>query len=268
MSSLLPGLREVRTPLTCGYVWLVVAWLLVGAEIPTERPSSQALALLWDLGTHVGKVGVLAAVSFAAYLVGAFLEIDPLRLWRRGGRPEWLNKIRNVLRKGWLTKVGVRPVSNQAWRDLEEFTADVRLPDHENAHIDVRSRIMREERQLATRLQATNAELFNRYDRLLAESSFRVNVAVPLVVLFVIVISDARLPILVDTGLVVLVLVLGSLLLYQGVRRAIQSRDVIVQAVVTELVTPRFLIRLSARASETVAEGEAATPGEVGEHPW
>ncbi len=260
LSSLLPGLREVRTPLTCGYVWLVVAWLLVGAEIPTEKPSSQAMGLLWDLGTHVGKVGVLTAVSFAAFLVGALLEIDPLRLWRRGGRSEWLNKIRNVLRRGWLTKVGVSPVSNQAWRDLEEFTADVQFPDHGNADIiDVPSRIMREERQLATRLQATNAELFNRYDRLLAESSFRVNVALPLVVLLVIVIINARLPVLLGTGLVALVLVLGFLLVRQGVKRAIQSRDVIVQAVVTELVTPRFLMNLSARDSEPVPDQEVAT---------
>ncbi|WP_459707179.1 hypothetical protein [Actinophytocola sp. KF-1] len=184
---------------------------------------------------------MLTVVSFAAFLVGAFLEIDPLRLWRRGGRPEWLNKVRNVLRKGWLANVGVGPVSSQAWRDLEEFTTDANLADHENVDIDVPSRIMREERQLATRLQATSAELFNRYDRLLAESSFRVNVALPLVVLFLVVINDARLPFLVGAALGMLVLVLGFLLFRQGVTRAIQSRDVIVQAVVTELVTPRFL---------------------------
>jgi hypothetical protein len=34
------------------------------------------------------------------------------------------------------------------------------------------------------------------------------------------------------------------LLLRQGVRRAIQSRDIIVQSVVAEVVTPRFLSRV------------------------
>jgi hypothetical protein len=36
--------------------------------------------------------------------------------------------------------------------------------------------LTREERQLATRLQAANVGLYGRYDRLLAESSFRLNV--------------------------------------------------------------------------------------------
>jgi hypothetical protein len=39
------------------------------------------------LGGHVGKVAVLAAVTFAAYLIGAVLEFDPTRLWRSMGVP-------------------------------------------------------------------------------------------------------------------------------------------------------------------------------------
>jgi hypothetical protein len=257
MSSLLPGLREVRTPLTCGYVWLVVTWLLVGAEIPTERPSTQAFALLWDLGTYVGKSGLFAAVSFAAYLVGAFLEIDPLRMWHRGGRPEWLNKIRELSKWGPLRRVSFYPVSIQAQRDLEEFSREVFLLDGKNGDIDVPWRIMREERQLATRLQATNSELFNRYDRLLAESSFRVNVTPPLVVLFLVLIYESVFPPVVRTGLVVLVLVMGVLLFRQGVHRAIQSRDVIVQAVVTELVTPRTVKNLLSRDGSVVNRDDA-----------
>jgi hypothetical protein len=48
--------------------------------------------------------------------------------------------------------------------------------------------------QIATRLQVSNAELFNKYDRLLAEASLRINAPLPLTLLSILVIWQSNLP--------------------------------------------------------------------------
>jgi hypothetical protein len=78
--NLLPGLRELRAPLVSGYLWLISAWLFLGRMewLPTERPPGNGeVARLWDLGGTLGKTVVLAAVTFLAYLIGSFFEINP-----------------------------------------------------------------------------------------------------------------------------------------------------------------------------------------------
>lgn len=87
LTSILPGLRDVRTPLACGYMWLIAAWLAFANYLPHTRPNAGITASIWDLGGHVGKAATLAAVTFAAYLIGAILEFDPIQLWKSRGVP-------------------------------------------------------------------------------------------------------------------------------------------------------------------------------------
>jgi hypothetical protein len=76
LASLLPGLRDVRTPLTVGYLWLLTAWLVFGEQLPKSRASGNGLvAQLFDLGGLLGKAAPIAALSFTAYLLGAILTI-------------------------------------------------------------------------------------------------------------------------------------------------------------------------------------------------
>jgi hypothetical protein len=80
LMNLLPGLRELRAPLASGYLWLLSAWLFLGRMqwLPTERPPGNGeVARLWDLGGTLGRTVVIAAVTFIAYLIGSFLEMDP-----------------------------------------------------------------------------------------------------------------------------------------------------------------------------------------------
>jgi hypothetical protein len=80
LMSLLPGLRELRAPLASGYLWLVSAWLFLGRMdwLPTHRPTDNGeVARLWELGDALGTTAVFAAVTFIAYLIGSFLEMDP-----------------------------------------------------------------------------------------------------------------------------------------------------------------------------------------------
>lgn len=86
LASLLPGLREVRTPLTVGYLWLLVIWLAFADKIPTERPAGDNLiARLFDLGGMLGQPATVAALTFLAYVLGALITI-PIGGPRAGGR--------------------------------------------------------------------------------------------------------------------------------------------------------------------------------------
>ena len=93
---------------------------------------------------------------------------------------------------------------------------------------------------------------YGRYDRLLAESAFRVNVSVPLVLLLLLVLWRSLLStpyeILASLG----VTAFGALLFWQGVTRANQSRDVIVQALVVGVVECRTLHHLPGDPAEAV----------------
>lgn len=76
LASLLPGLRDVRTPLTVGYLWLFIGWAWFGDRFPRTRPPGHGLvARLFDLHTVVGTPATTAAVSFLAYLLGALLTV-------------------------------------------------------------------------------------------------------------------------------------------------------------------------------------------------
>lgn len=81
LASLLPGLRDVRTPLTVGYLWLVVAWLIWADDVPRQRPDGDGIiARAFDLGELVGPAASIAALSFAAYLLGVLLTV-PTEHW-------------------------------------------------------------------------------------------------------------------------------------------------------------------------------------------
>jgi hypothetical protein len=257
LSSLMPGLRELRTPLAVGHLWLANVWILLGAPLPKAQPTTGAISSVWTLGSYIGKPGVAAVIAFAAYLVGSFLEVSPLRLWEHGGRPRWVNRIRNLARQGpVLRRFVVFPISMQAESDLIAFSKDdfgFRGTSKRDGSRLMRQ-IMSEEGQIATRLQATNTELFGKYDRLLAESSFRINIPLPLTLLLI------QVPLLVPihgiwkTVLPLAGVAYGAILFRQGVKRAIQSRDVILQALIVGVVESRTLGRLRSGSGESEHE--------------
>jgi hypothetical protein len=220
-------------------MWLVLGWLMWGSHAPTARPTSGMVAMLWDVGVYIGKGGQFVVASFAAFLIGSLVEVNPLKMWQHGGRPPWLNWLRNLLRVPSLRWLGVYAVSPEAQRDLREYTRD----EYTGLSDDIDAALTREERQLATRLQAANVDLFGSYERLLAESSFRINVAPPLLLLLVLLLWESAAPHAAKLLLTGVFAAGAFLLLRKGVRRAIQSRDIIVQSVIAEVVTPRFLSR-------------------------
>lgn len=77
LASLLPGLRDVRTPLATGYLWLLALWFLLHDVLPkTVETASGPIKALFELGAWLGSAAVLAAISFAAYLIGCLVTTN------------------------------------------------------------------------------------------------------------------------------------------------------------------------------------------------
>ncbi|MHC3475219.1 hypothetical protein ACYF6T_42040 [Streptomyces sp. 7R007] len=70
LATLLPGVREIRTPLTVGYTWLLVLWLAVGYRMPEPGSAQGVPADVYRLAHAAGLGAVGIAVSVIAYLVG------------------------------------------------------------------------------------------------------------------------------------------------------------------------------------------------------
>jgi hypothetical protein len=103
--SLLPGLRDLRTPLAAGYVWLLAAWVAVEPWIPLRPEDDTVLGSAYRAGRAVSIAALGVALSFAAYLVGTLstsLLSGPLRR-RFGGdslNPQSQSALRQVARAG------------------------------------------------------------------------------------------------------------------------------------------------------------------------
>jgi hypothetical protein len=242
-SSLLPSFRELRTPLASGYLWLLDLWLVIGDHLPRRRPVSGPVAQLWDLSGYFGKGMLIGATVFAAYLVGSLIEINPLQMWDYGGRPAWLTAAWDGLRRlPIFSGIRILPMSSVAVKDLTDFT--IEDLDVKGATIEVVLwRVMAEEAQLATRLQATNPDLFGRYDRVLAESTLRLNVVSPLLLFFLLLTWQSHLPWLVELLLTIVALLYSLMLFRQAAVRAIQSRDVLAQALIVGVLESRAISR-------------------------
>lgn len=107
LTSLLPGLREVRGPLTVGYLWLLALWLAFPDWLP-ELAKVRPFADISRVLPLVGEGVVLSLVTFLAYLIGAFLYVDIQA--RAGG----------LLQGVFHPKT--TPVSAAVRRSLETFT--------------------------------------------------------------------------------------------------------------------------------------------------
>lgn len=80
LTNLLPGLRELRAPLSAGYLWITLIWLLVGPHVPKPSDATGFTRRVLELVQDFGAIGGGIALSFAAYLVGAVSQamLDPL----------------------------------------------------------------------------------------------------------------------------------------------------------------------------------------------
>ncbi len=78
-ASLLPGFREIRTPLTVGYAWLAALWLGVGYRVAMPKNSHGVLADVYRIGHAIGPVAAGIVASIGAYLIGVVTTSLTLR---------------------------------------------------------------------------------------------------------------------------------------------------------------------------------------------
>ena len=72
LSSLLPGIRELRAPLAAGFIWMAFLYLVVGS--PTRGDAPGPINDLLELSDSFGDVLTGVALSFIAYLIGSLSQ--------------------------------------------------------------------------------------------------------------------------------------------------------------------------------------------------
>ncbi len=71
LSTLLPGLREIRARLAAGYCWLALLWLIFRSGIPVQQAATGLVEDVYRAIDWAGKPAVLTVVTFVAYVLGA-----------------------------------------------------------------------------------------------------------------------------------------------------------------------------------------------------
>lgn len=245
LASLLPGLRDVRTPLTVGYLWLTISWIWFRGFIPARAPTQDGfLRRLFDLSAFVGSAATLAALSFLAYLLGALLTIPtegrlgnvlsratPLTPGAKQTRDEYVDLLATAASQlGTRIRSGDLPPGKDSYDyerlQIEAFWAEREDDEPENWQA-AQQKLAQVNDDLRPRLLVQNAELYGEYDRLAAESAFRINVCPPLAALA----TTAALQLWWGWALVG-ALAVGVLFL-QGVGRASRSASVLRRAVIS-----------------------------------
>lgn len=264
--NLLPGLRELRAPLAAGYLWLATLWLGLNHAglVPTTRPVGNGeIAKVWALGGTLGRTVLLAALTFAAYLVGSFLEIDPdglvaeiiatFVLFRF--TPKYVHTPPEELQGAYVSKYYAKQVAQ-----LLSYNARLDLMGllEQRGHIPKTSggvilatprtqamadgiiyRVLDEMPQLASRLLVKNKELYGKYDRLMSEATLRINVSLPLMALFITATWLSNSPIWLQVVLTAVSLLIGAIFLRQGFLRTVSAQNVIAQALTIEEIESR-----------------------------
>ena len=283
LASLLPGLRDVRTPLAVGYLWLILAWLVWGDHVPSERPAGDGpLARVFDLSALLGASAVLASVSFVAYVLGAILSIPIegrlvtvigyLALFR------WLLPSRERSRPSWLSLSGDPPTEAFALRSwgrggLEErrFVSGVAQRER---HMTVerhnvmwrggshealtRARFTSMEDLRPRLLASGKPEVYGEYDRLAAEAAFRINLCLPVLALGIYVGLNLSL------WWIPAALVVTGALFYRGVTRFDQSRQTLYQAAAVRVYMHPLVEELHRlKAGEHEQPSPPLSPGET-----
>jgi hypothetical protein len=81
LTSLLPGVREVRAPLVAGYLWVLFGWLVADPSSPDEA-RVDLYDRLSEVLRAIGPVGQAVAVSILAFLLGSVLTTVAIKLFQ------------------------------------------------------------------------------------------------------------------------------------------------------------------------------------------
>jgi hypothetical protein len=127
--NILPGLRELRAPLAAGYLWLLVLWLSLRPLVPPGGHMSGVYRDVIELGAWGGKPAVVAASTFAAYVIGilslaatrraGWIGLLVTNTWFRWVHPRYWRErtIHNALDEAAMNKLGDRFLEDASFRE-------------------------------------------------------------------------------------------------------------------------------------------------------
>ncbi|MFE6808640.1 hypothetical protein ACFVEN_44355 [Streptomyces sp. NPDC057681] len=257
LASLLPGLRELRTPLAIGYLYGLGFYLLLGDKLPTKMEAGQHLQPIYDVAHWLGKPTLLAVGAFVAYLLGAVLEVSAATFsrWLRAGLSnvdrrilgplrrksrllEWLPSLKVTAGRGRLISLGATgELSETAFRRISEYSENKVIPRISDPYESMPyvgqavGHLLGDLPQLPTRLYTASKDMYGDYDRLVAEADLRVNVGLAGTFLSCVMAAQVHV-------LWLLLVIPMTVLAYRGVNSIRKANDILVQAIVTDLVKP------------------------------
>jgi len=223
LASLLPGIRDLRVPLSAGFIWIAAAWTSLGWLLPDEKTAPEFLKSFYVLNTALGATVMLAVVGFVAYVLGIVLAPINVRsiLQKINGAPvsaasnaTFQSHLSRKLLDAKRQKLSVGEVlarfpdlrevefaraspSEREEMALEQAAEDQPKPSSLDYYVSedewewllgegaekIGEQAVSELHQAEISLQSANTAVFDRYDRIRAEAEFRSAIAVPLAVL-------------------------------------------------------------------------------------
>jgi hypothetical protein len=255
--SLLPGLRDLRTPLAVGYLWLLCLWLWWGDTLLTLKQQSNTesgpIHSIFELSGALGAGVVLSAVSFVAYLLGTMLLL--VFRWNvLSARRSAFHLDRLTFIVAWFEFVPLRIHSQPIDRLKQQVQEAVRArqPDLGSASITTLVTTVCDQLDaVGIRLQAFDKEMWDTFDRSKAESQFRSGLVAPLTL--VSIIATAKLGVL---WLLLLIVPFWFTALWA--QKAIDATATLVQAVTLKIVNPPVFDRTDELRSES-EDGDNST---------
>lgn len=184
LATLLPGIRELRTPMATGILWLV--WIVTMVVPQVESLLAQErFALLYNLAQSLPRLSLYMGLGLLAYIVG-ILSVALMESLPQSGSAQVLQGKMEGSSSSLVQRVGLRlvrpsPVTN----DLINNAVRERLFNVSRLMADVlpTSIVVREFHLAALRLAKESPEQYQEYDRIAAEARFRINISIPLLAL-------------------------------------------------------------------------------------
>ena len=132
------------------------------------------------------------------------------------------------------------------------FATELNSTEEEQCRMAVERILTGELNSLGTKLAVANERVFDQYDRLSAEASFRINVSIPISAIFVVLAWRF-------SPWVLLGLVLAALLMRQGFTRTRSANDLLVQSLITQAIQSTEVAQVSSYVAQERSKPSAAS---------
>ncbi|MFG2158259.1 hypothetical protein [Streptomyces olivaceus] len=239
-ANLLPGFRHFRTPFAVGTIVAFEWWVIVGDLIPKPSQAHGFLQRLYSLAEFAGRPLVTAAIGFTLYLVGNAMT---LKSWQAMRLVHALSRVLpaptiSAESTGQLLQIVRKAFEKRGASDIAQIRQVVREMQAEL--IDIRMH-----------LTANHVEVYLEHDRLDSEAEFRFNIAVHLVNVWCVLA-------VVWSPWFIAGFVLTAILYHDAVIALREANAILVQSVVSGIVTSRVYEREIQRDREYDASADAA----------